>query len=519
MKFLTGVSLIASVIASVQLDFDIYRGNSVDSLKKRNQDGAYFVKRDNAEMELENRRTFYMVDILLGSNENQQSVLIDTGSSDLWVMSHELTCLSVRRNEVADFGAFINEKEVINHMVKREEPTKSVDLKESGSKVEGEQGKIFGFFTTIFAPGGGNSPSIATGDVAASNTCTQYGSFDTGDSTSFNRNNTAPDFEILYADGTSASGIWGYDTLKFGDTTVENLSFAVANRTSSDVSVFGIGLPALEVTTQFGYEYSNLPIKMKEDGIIAKSAYSVYLGASTASGGTILFGGVDHAKYSGDLVTVPIISRTSRPPNRLEAMVDGISLNSSSNSVSVTENRYSANLDTGSTLSYFPQSLLNRLISSLGGSSGSTQGYTVVSCPSSSQTMEINFSGRIISVPLTELILRSGSSCLLGVLPQPPSTQYILFGDNVLRSMYVVFNLDDLEISIAQARYTTDTEVEDIIDTVPSAVSAAGYSQTSVPSNISENPSNARIGGSNNIGVPKTLLLSIGALIFGVFLF
>lgn len=497
----------------VQVDFDIYRGNSIDSIKndKRNRDGAYLMqKRDSAEMTLQNEQTFYMVDIALGSNQNSQQVLIDTGSSDLWVMSSELTCLSATKRNLNAFDTFIKDKQIVNNevelIIKREEPSKTVE----------EKG--WGFFTTIFGTQTG-SPAMATGNTAASNTCTQYGSFDTGDSDSFNRNSSAPDFEILYADGTSASGIWGTDTLVFGNTTVDNLSFAVANRTSSDVGVFGIGLPALEVTSEYGIEYANLPIKLRQQGIISKAAYSVYLGSSSAKTGTILFGGVDHAKYTGELTTVPIVSHTGSTINRLEAKVDSITVNSTSDSVVVTSNLYAANLDTGSTLSYFPSSLLSSLVSSLGGSQGTYSGYTVVNCPSSSETMEINFSGRIISVPLKELIVTSGSTCLLGVIEQSSTSSYILFGDNVLRRMYVVFDLDDLQISIAQASYSSDSDIESIGDSVPGAVSAADYSSTQLASSSTENTNTNALNDSTTYKVPKLLFISLIAVISGLVIF
>lgn len=510
----------------VQVDFDIYRANSFDSIgdSENNRKGAYLIKRDGidgvAEMEIMNMQTFYMVEILLGSNQNSQNVLIDTGSSDLWVMSHEVTCLATRRKRDTTFNVF-KDKQIVSPNLNNQNQPQDQNLVQNQPRDEidefsddiDDEGK-WGIFTTIWATQT-SGPGVATGLPAASNTCTQYGSFDTGDSTSFKRNSSTPDFQILYADGTSASGIWGTDTLVFGNTTVNNFSFAVANRTSSDVSVFGIGLPALQVTTQYGITYANLPIKLREDGTIAKAAYSVFLGSSTATSGTILFGGVDHAKYTGDLVTMPIISLTSGPPNRLLARVNSISLNSSSNSVVVTSDLYSANLDTGSTLSYFPKSLLNSLVSALGGGSGTSQGYTVVKCPSSNQFMSINFSGRVVQVPLTDLVLSYRGTCLLGVIEQSSSSSYILFGDNVLRSMYVVFDLDDLEISIAQASYSKNSNIEAIGKSVPSAVPAASYSNTQISSGATKNPKST-LNDSTTYHVPKSLFLSILSIVFGM---
>lgn len=43
--------------------------------------------------------------------------------------------------------------------------------------------------------------------------------------------------------------------------------------------------------------------------MIAKAAYSLYLDSSSSSEGSILFGGIDHAKYTGDLTTIDIVPK------------------------------------------------------------------------------------------------------------------------------------------------------------------------------------------------------------------
>lgn len=137
--------------------------------------------------------------------------------------------------------------------------------------------------------------------------------------------------------------------------TVKDLSFAIANETSSDVGVLGIGLPGLEVTTQYGYTYQNLPLKLKADGIIAKSLYSLYLNTADAKAGSILFGAIDHAKYQGDLVTVKMMRTYSQIsyPVRIQVPVSKIDVESSSGSTTnILSSTTGVVLDTGSTLSY-----------------------------------------------------------------------------------------------------------------------------------------------------------------------
>jgi len=557
--------LLAVVTAKyIQMDFDIYHANSVQDLAqdpKSRRNDVYFAKRDGSvSMELQNSQTFYMTNLHIGSNGDTQGVLVDTGSSDLWIMASSLTCRAASYSKREMFDTFMRDKQVYSRedisealgddevlRASRENDDENQDDSQderataTANDIEGEN-KFDWSFTTIIIPDNiGGLPSAAASD--GSNTCTQYGSFNTEASDSFKRNESAPSFQIQYADGTDAYGIWGTDTVVIGNTSVESLSFAVANNTSSDVGVLGIGLPGLEVTNSNArsasraYQYANLPIKLREQGSIAKAAYSVYLGKQTASTGTILFGAVDHAKYSGQLTTVPIVNSYARlgydEPIRLEVAVDSLALTSSSSNVSITSNTYGAVLDTGSTLSYFPQSLLSKLAGTLGATySPRQQAYTMPCSAGSSNSLVINFSGLSINVPLSDLVVQATrDTCILGVLEQSSSSTYILFGDNVLRNIYAVFDLDDYEISLAQVNYSGTTDIEEIGSSVPNAVKAAGYSSTQIESNVSEGSATSTVGlssgdsshgtsknGSTKSTAPIMLLFSVFGMAIGILL-
>ena len=267
MKFssITFLSVLATAIATnpLRIDFKVRRGTSKDSLTPEDQDSTpRFVKRDGSfEMVLTNEQTFYMADLKIGSNQDQNNVLVDTGSSDLWVMSHDVNCVAVltgkRYTRTFELGTgVVNnlplEKRERIDAHKREviKPSKTTEDKEVKAN-----NKLFATYSTVYITEGGgffsDSPFVGTTDGSGSNTCTSYGSFNTENSDTFTENNTYP-FLIQYADGTHASGIWGYDNVIIGNVTVQDLSFAVANESSSDVGVLGIGLTGLEVTSQYG---------------------------------------------------------------------------------------------------------------------------------------------------------------------------------------------------------------------------------------------------------------------------
>ena len=125
--------------------------------------------------------------------------------------------------------------------------------------------------------------------------CDKYGVFDKLKSSTWHDNKT--DYSISYYDGDKASGTMGQDNITFADGfLIENANFAVIDNTTSSIGVFGVGYPELEAVKS---KYTNLPFAMKEQNLIAKVAYSLYLDSRDAVQGYILFGGIDHAKYTG----------------------------------------------------------------------------------------------------------------------------------------------------------------------------------------------------------------------------
>lgn len=79
-------------LGAFKIDFEVLRGNDKRDLSLSDE-RPYFVKRDSSEIELQNKQTFYLANIKIGSNEDETGVLIDTGSSDLWVMAHDINCV------------------------------------------------------------------------------------------------------------------------------------------------------------------------------------------------------------------------------------------------------------------------------------------------------------------------------------------------------------------------------------------------------------------------------------------
>ena len=107
--------------------------------------------------------------------------------------------------------------------------------------------------------------------------------------------------------------------MKTGSVELTDFVFALIPNTSSTYSVFGIGFTGNEATLgssipkNDNIEYDNFPVLLKKQNQIERTAYSLYLYDAFQSDGALLFGGVDHAQYTGGLWTVPLVDEEAKP--------------------------------------------------------------------------------------------------------------------------------------------------------------------------------------------------------------
>lgn len=539
MLLLRVVSMAAAAAAAsgaLKLDFAVLRGKSAADAVPAAQGGLRKRADGYTEVELTNEQTYYSVDLSVGSDGQSNTVLIDTGLSDLWIMAAQMTCASLssyKRDSYARFRA-LDEQQMQTRadgpdaaraqrrhraeLAAQALRKRRADLADQMVADADKHARRASYIEiTVTEPGFGSAVATATADDTATaaangaNTCTSFGSFNTDTSDSFKVNSSADAFSISYADGTFAEGYWAQDTLGLGSANILDANFAVVNYTDLGFGVFGIGLEGLESTFtgySSGYTYQNVPVQLKAQGVIHKTLYSLYLNTADALKGSVLFGAVDHAKYSGTLQTVPVVNVYAQyydNPIRLDVVLDSITLESSSLNVSVTSSHIPALLDSGTTFTYLPTSILSAFVSLMSGSYSLSAGLYRVSCnyDSSSLYAIFNFSGAEIKVPLSDLIVTYSSQCYLGVLEQSSTAggyEYAVLGDNFLRNAYLVYDLEDYQVSLAQAKYTDDEDVEVVTSSVPLAVSAALYSATALDASLTLGQSTSTLSGSSSSG-------------------
>lgn len=340
-----------------------------------------------------------------------------------------------------------------------------------------------------------------------------------GEETAYNPKNSStysdykPGFAISYGDGSNASGDWVKDTLKFGGASVPQFVFAAASQVSSQQQVFGIGYKGNEASHFSGeqqgqtFEYDNFPLRLAQDGIINTPAYSLYLDGLNADSGSVLFGGVDTSKFSGDLAILKTLTdEGDSSPREFYVTLDSVDVSVNGKSTNALDKTRHVLLDSGTTLTYVPTETYQTLLNALGllddeNYGAGTTKEVIDKLKAEKAVISYKFQGKKIEVPIDELFIlatdrdnnqvwttQNGKTEKFYTflvadggdadLFDPATTIGYIFGDSFLRSAYVVYDIGQDVVALAQADYTkTSGGIQPIkkgSDGIPSAVSATG---------------------------------------------
>ncbi|KFY41100.1 hypothetical protein V494_03205 [Pseudogymnoascus sp. VKM F-4513 (FW-928)] len=351
-------------------------------------------KRDTLEATLDNLQSLYFANITLGTPAQQIRVHIDTGSSDLWVNS-------------------------------------------AGSE-------------------------ICTGTDKVPGECAESGTYSANSSSTYKY--IQSNFNISYMDGSGAAGDYVSDKMTISGSEIKDLQFGVGYNSTSAEAVLGLGYVSNEVqAANLGLKaYDNVPAALAAQGVIPSNAYSLWLNDLDANSGNILFGGVDTERFTGTLETLPV-QKTSAGYTDFLITLTGLSLGGKT---LIEKQAQAVLLDSGSSLTYLPNAMTNAIYEAISAQYDSSQGAAFVPCSmrSINSTLDFTFTSPNISVPLDELILDipgtdgepslfpgGAPACLFGIVPSGVSVPVL--GDTFLRSAYVVYDLENNEISLAQTKF------------------------------------------------------------------
>lgn len=389
----------------------------------------------------------YMINVTIGSNNQELGLQLDTGSSDLWLPSSD--------SDICSYGAPY---------------------------------------------------------------CVDYGSFNANTSTTFVEDDDFGYFYISYVDGTAIQGIYFNDTLNIEGSSIPGATMALALSASRDIGIMGIGFTENESSNDptreeaglgAPFTYPSVLDNMVTAGLITSKSYSLWLDNVEDNTGTILFGGVDTEKYTGSLVALPIQPDTQTGSRTSFTVAwTGLSINTGSDSLDFSPSSpQPIILDSGTTLTYLPDDIANNIFNGLGVTTDPSVGQ-VLPCTTVANDYSFTYTfggtnGASITVPLSELLIPlidgDTGEPYTGMPPVPNGPQLcqfginsagdapLLFGDTFLRSAYVVYDLDNFEIGIAQLNIgATASDDGDQISEIMSSNGIPGVSSTASEATVSQ---------------------------------
>ncbi|KAI1320434.1 aspartic peptidase domain-containing protein [Xylariaceae sp. FL0255] len=349
-------------------------------------------------------------------------------------------------------------------------------------------------------------------------------------------------FEIQYADNSGAEGNYISDTFRIGGATVTALQMGLAFNSTVNTGICGIGFDNDEAAESV---YPNLIDTLKSQGLIAVRAYSLYLDDLDDSTGSLLFGGIDTEKFIGTLQEVDIQPETAQGSDQsvyaaFQVSLSSLKVSGLSDDSNVLDGDVFVVLDSGTTLTYLPPNSVSTIYNAVGAYDDSQQsGFVYINCDYTSKHSDVTFdyqfgdSGPTIKVPVSEVIIDNVQAYLSQGLVLPSDLpwnsdnvcsfgiqgddQLYLLGDTFLRSAYVVYDLDNKKIGLAQTNLnSSDSNVVEISasgiplqtgvasqitqaasTTAPTSTATSGTTSGSNPSTISASasPSGSASGG------------------------
>ncbi|KAF2489549.1 acid protease [Lophium mytilinum] len=354
--------------------------------------------------------------------------------------------------------------------------------------------------------------AIDTGssDVFLSSYENPWGYFNPNISTTYTPLISLDPFVSRYGQGNQ-NGTYLADTISLGVTTEANLTMALIpppGMGGPPYNLLGLDFddgemrPQLaEIAANYTIPESDLPTypnfvtTLKNQGSIRKRAYSLYLNSLNARFGELLFGAIDTAKFVAPL---KYVSMARSPVTGLHDVMMvpwvGLSMRTDKGTVHLPlPMRPNATFDSGTTVSYLPLAAARQIAVETGAVERNVSGAIRYYLPCDAA---MNFSlsytfghgkttcasgGPRIEVPASELLLPLGANsdadvpdlpkfggsktCTLGIMGEETYTPYVgyLLGDTFMRSAYLVYDLEEKKIGIAQAKLNvTETEIVEL---------------------------------------------------------
>ncbi|NP_788789.1 pregnancy-associated glycoprotein 5 precursor [Bos taurus] len=253
---------------------------------------------------------------------------------------------------------------------------------------------------------------------------------------------TQKTFSITYGSG-STKGFLAYDTVRIGDllSTDQEFGLSMEEHGFEDLpfdGVLGLNYPDMSFIT-------TIPIfdNLKNQGAFSEPVFAFYLGK--VKGSVVMFGGVDHTYYKGELNWVPLIQA-----GEWSLHMDRISMK---RKVIACSGGCEAFYDTGTSLILGPRRLVNNIQKLIGATPQGSEHYiscfAVISLPS----IIFTINGINIPVPARAYIHKDSRGHCYPTFKEntvSTSTETWILGDVFLRLYFSVFDRGNDRIGLAQ---------------------------------------------------------------------
>ncbi|ELR62038.1 hypothetical protein M91_12573, partial [Bos mutus] len=289
----------------------------------------------------------------------------------------------------------------------------------------------------------GSSDLWVPSDFCTSPACSTHVRFRHFQSSTFRP--TTKTFRIIYGSGRM-KGVVAHDTVRIGNLVSTDQPFGL--------SMAEYGLESRRFDGILGLNYPNLscsgaiPIfdKLKNQGAISDPVFAFYLSKDKREGSVVMFGGVDHRYYKGELNWVPLIRAGDWIVH-----VDRITMK---REVIACSDGCAALVDTGTSLIQGPGRVIDNIHKLIGATPRGSKHYVSCSVVNTLPSIIFTINGINYPVPAPAYILKdSRGYCYTTFKEQRVrrSTESWLLGDVFLRLYFSVFDRGNDRIGLAPA--------------------------------------------------------------------
>ncbi|KAL6420007.1 hypothetical protein ACFW04_004342 [Cataglyphis niger] len=297
-------------------------------------------------------------------------------------------------------------------------------------------------FTVIFDTGSSNLwvPSVKCSFLNFA--CFLHHKYDSAKSKTYEPNGKS--FGIQYGTG-SLSGFLSTDVVQVAGLTVQNQTFAEAIKEPSLTFIFA------KFDGILGMGYSTISVdgvtpvfdNMVLQDLVPEPVFSFYLNRNSSSkdGGELILGGIDHNRYDGELLYVPVSKK-----GYWQFDLDNITIENN-----VLSSHGQAIADTGTSLIVGPASDINLINGIIGAdSNGNVDCSTLKNLPA----INVNVGGKSLKLTSTDYIIQDEedgvATCISGF--QGSDSSLWILGDVFIGPYYTVFDLGNNRVGFAPSK-------------------------------------------------------------------